>query len=59
MEESLRLKEEELSLLTAKHLELEKNRSRVSSKLVEVRRRAEDGFKSVSAASADVVTRVL
>ena len=52
----MKLKEEELSLLTTKHLELEKDHSRVSSELVEVYRRAEDGFKSVSAASADVAT---
>ena len=59
LEESLKLKEEELSSLKARHLELEKDRSRVSSELTEFRRRAEEGFKGVAAASADVVTRVL
>ena len=59
LEESLKLKEEELSLLKARHLELEKDRSRVSSELTEFSRRAEEGFKGVAAASADVAKRVL
>ena len=55
----MKLKEEELSSLTAKHLELGKDHSRVSSELAEVHQQAEDGFKRITAASVDVATRVL
>ena len=55
----MKQKEEELLSLTTKHLGLEKDCSRVSSELAEVHRRAEDGFKNVTAASAEVLTRVL
>ena len=59
MERSLKRKEEELLSLTTKHLRLEKDCSRFPSELAEVLHRAEDGFKSVTANSAEVVTRAL
>ena len=59
LEESLKLKEEELSSLTTKHLELGENYSRVSSELADVHQETEDEFKRTIATSADVVTWVL
>ena len=59
LEKSLKLKEEELSSLMTKHLELGENHSRVSSELAGVHQQAEDEFKRIVAASADVATRVL
>ena len=58
LEKSSKLKEEELSSLTAKHRELGENHSRVSLELAEVRQQAEDGFKHAIAASTDVAARV-
>ena len=52
----MKLKEEKLSSLTTKHLELEENHSRVSSELTGIHQQAEDEFKSIIAASADVAT---
>ena len=59
LEESLKLKEEKLSSLTTKHLELGENHSRVSSELAGVHQQAEDEFKRIIATSADVAARVL
>ena len=58
LEQSLKLKEEELSSLTNKFLKLEEQNSRVSLELAGIHQQAEDGFKSIIAASADVSTRV-
>ena len=59
LEKSLKLKEDELSSLTTKLLELGENHSRVSSELAGIHQQAEDGFKSIITASADVAARVL
>ena len=48
-----------MSSLKTRHLELEKDHTRVSSEFAELRRRTEEEFKGVAATSADVVTRVL
>ena len=58
LEESLKLQGEELSSLRVKHLKLEEDHSRASTELAELRRRSEEQFKGVAAASADVAMRV-
>ena len=58
LEESLKLREEELSSLKTRHLELEEDHSRASSELAELRRQTEGEFKGVAAARAGVAMRV-
>ena len=53
------MKEDELSSLTTKLLELGENHSRVSSKLAGIHQQAEDGFKTIITASVDVAAWVL
>ena len=54
----MKLKEEELSSLSNKFSKLEEQNSRVSLELAGIHQQAEDGFKSIIAASAEVSTWV-